>query len=181
MNYRNSQAGIGYFLSWRQLKPATSSICSTSKFTKTHCHTVTNALCTRLCTSFCLGEGNSLPSDRWCKVLLQSGESLSKCDSIGEMAENVSGLWTPPGALSNLFWQSGAVMAICCSLPLCTQPEAHHPVVTTFLCDIASSRVVWLKKAHPRSLWSDRTRHQEHIQKTMVSISNCFKRNSQTR
>lgn len=96
------------------------------------------------CTSVC--EGSRLSSDRWCKVLLRSSQSLSKCDSGGEMAENVSGLWTPPGALSNLFWRSRVVMVICCSQPLCTQPEAHHTVVTTLRCDIASSRVVRLKK-----------------------------------
>lgn len=89
---------------------------------------------------------DSLPSDRRCKVLLWSGQSLSNCDSSREMAENVPELWTPPGALSNLFWQSGTMMAICRSLPLCTQPGAHHTVVTTFLCDIASGTVVRLKK-----------------------------------
>ncbi len=90
--------------------------------------------------------GEKPPSDGWCKVLLWSCQSLSKCVSRGEMAENVSGLWTPPGALSNLFWRSGAVMAICRSLPFCTQPEAHQTVVTTFLCDVASSRAPRLKK-----------------------------------
>lgn len=69
----------------------------------------------------------------WCKLLLWSCQSLSKCDSAGEMAENVSGLWTPPGALSNLFWWSGAVMAICRSPPSCTQPAARQAVVTTSL------------------------------------------------
>lgn len=95
-----------------------------------------------------LGAGGSrLPSDGWCKVLLWwSCQVLSKCGSGGEMAENVSGLWKPPGALSNLFWRSGAVMAICRSLAFCTQPPAFQTVVTTFLHDAASSRAPRLKK-----------------------------------
>lgn len=51
------------------------------------------------------------------------------------MAANVSGLRTP-AALTNLFWRSG----------LCTQPRAPRAVVTTFLCNIAPSRVVGRKK-----------------------------------
>lgn len=95
------------------------------------------------CAAACV---SSLPSDGWCKVLLWSCQVLSKCGSAGEMAEHVSGLWKPPGALSNLFWCSGAVMAICRSLPFCTQPPAFQAVVTTFLHDAASSRVPGLKK-----------------------------------
>lgn len=112
----------------------------------------------------------------WCKLLLWSCQSLSKCDSAGEMAENVSGLWTPPGALSNLFWWSGAVMAICRSPPSCTQPAARQAVVTTSLqcCFQQSAQTkkglaVFTYRVWWGGLWSDETRRHtagnmgEHI------------------
>lgn len=88
--------------------------------------------------------------------LWRSAQSLSNFDNGGKMAANVPGLRTTPAAPTNLLWRSG----------LCTQPRAPRTVVTTFLCNIAPSRVVGLKKVslcsaatgrpwggHPTSRW----------------------------
>ncbi len=71
-------------------------------------------------------------------------------------------------------------MAICRLLPLCTQPEAHQTVVTTLLCDVASSRAPRLKTVWLCSLAecgeADRgqreqdVRHQEHRGKTRLRL-----------
>lgn len=85
-------------------------------------------------------------SDGWWKVLSWSCQSSSTRDSRGEKAENVSGLRTPPGAPSHVFWPSGAVMAVCGCPASCRQPGAHQTAETTFLLDVASSRATTLRE-----------------------------------